>query len=870
MPSPYVVLKFGGTSVSSRAHWDTIAATLRARLEEGLRPLAVCSALSDVTDQLEALVRAAAEGAHEEPLAALRTRHTEMAGALGLDAATVLSERFEELEKLTRSLALTGQAAPALHARIVAFGELFSTALGTAFLEEQGLRTQWLHATTLLRATDQPKRSIAARYHSATCSFDVDEALQTYLSQRNADVLLTQGFIAGNGAGDPVLLGRGGSDTSAAYLAAKLQARRLEIWTDVPGLFSADPRAIPSARLLRRLSYNEAQELATMGAKVLHPRCIAPVRAHGIPLHVRSTPHPDLDGTVISGATDDAQARVKAVSAKTGVALISMRTLGMWQQVGFLADVFAVFQRHSFSVDLVATSETEVTVSLDATENALESGALERLVEDLGAHCEAQVLGPCAVVSLVGRRIRAILHRLGPALEVFEEQQVHLLSQAASDLNFSFVVDEAQAARTARALHAQLIDPQSAGAFFGPTWQELFEDAPARRERPWWHRRRADLLALAEEASPVYVYDEATLHQRAATVRTLGTVDRAFYAMKANPNPDVLRLFAEAGLGFECVSPGEVQRVREVLPDLDPNRILFTPNFAPRAEYAFGLGEGLHVTLDNLHPLEQWPGVFEGHDLILRVDPGQGRGHHRHVRTAGPQSKFGIGTERLGRARALAKAAGARVVGLHAHLGSGIVAAETWAETAALLAALAEDFPDVRLLNVGGGLGVAERPGGAGLDLETVDESLRAFKTAHPQFELWMEPGRFLVAEAGVLLARVTQLKEKTGDVQYVGLETGTNSLIRPALYGAYHEIANLTRLGAPPAMTAEVVGPICESGDVLGHSRRLPATEEGDVLLIATAGAYGHAMRSAYNLRPPATERLLRAAGVALGEPAQ
>jgi diaminopimelate decarboxylase/aspartate kinase len=143
------------------------------------------------------------------------------------------------------------------------------------------------------------------------------------------------------------------------------------------------------------------------------------------------------------------------------------------------------------------------------------------------------------------------------------------------------------------------------------------------------------------------------------------------------------------------------------------------------------------------------------------------------------------------------------------------------------------------------------------VDLGQLDTLLRAVRAEHPHLEVWLEPGRYLVSAAGVLLARVTQLKSK-GEVRYVGIATGMNSLIRPALYGAYHEIANLTRVDEPATELVSVVGPICESADVLGHDRLLPPTHEGDVLLIANAGAYGHAMSSQYNLRAPAPERFL------------
>jgi len=176
---------------------------------------------------------------------------------------------------------------------------------------------------------------------------------------------------------------------------------------------------------------------------------------------------------------------------------------------------------------------------------------------------------------------------------------------------------------------------------------------------------------------------------------------------------------------------------------------------------------------------------------------------------------------------------------------------------ATVLAEASELFPGVRILNLGGGLGVPERPGQEPLDLDEVGRGLETIRAEHPELELWVEPGRFLVAEAGVLLARVNQTKGKE-EVRYIGLATGMNSLLRPALYGAYHEIVNLTRLGESATQLTQVVGPICETGDRLGTDRLLPETTEGDIILLATAGAYGYAMASQYNLREPAVEVVL------------
>jgi diaminopimelate decarboxylase/aspartate kinase len=217
-------------------------------------------------------------------------------------------------------------------------------------------------------------------------------------------------------------------------------------------------------------------------------------------------------------------------------------------------------------------------------------------------------------------------------------------------------------------------------------------------------------------------------------------------------------------------------------------------------------------------------------------------------------SKFGIPLFELDEVRELIQSCDARVVGLHAHTGSGILRPDNWLDIAQTLIEVARDFSDVRMLDLGGGLGVPEKPGQQALDMAELDEGIAAIKQANPNYELWLEPGRYVVAESGVLLTRVTQIKGK-GAVRYVGVSTGMNSFIRPALYGAYHEIENLSRLDAPSEHVVNIVGPICETGDKLGTDRLLPECAEGDVLLVANTGAYGFVMSSRYNLREPAEE---------------
>lgn len=856
--SPWIVLKFGGTSVSNLPNWRNIAMVARKRLAEGARVLIVHSAVSGITDRLEKLLAAALAGEQDGALAAIEQRHQQLCEELGIGISPQLQAYFTELRQIAQGISLMREISERTRARVMSNGELMATEIGSRFLAAQGLDVTWWDARTGLAAEERANAGTRGNYLSATCDFTPDAALDVQL-QALTPVVITQGFIARDARGDTVLLGRGGSDTSGAYFAAKLKARRLEIWTDVPGMFSANPRSTPSSRLLKELHYDEAQEIASSGAKVLHPRCILPVRVQQIPLYVYATQAPELEGTHISGAPGDSAAKVKAVCVKKGITLISMDSPGMWHEVGFVADAFQVFKQHGLSVDLISTSETNVTVSLDPQANTLDKSVLERLVADLSQLSRVEVLGPCASVSLVGRNIRAILHRLGEALAFFEEQRIYLVSQAANDLNFTFVVDEDQADRLVNQLHDLLIRPEPGDRVIGPTWEQIFnKPQPAKALVPaWWHGAADRLVAALGSRDAAYVYDTATVRASAQALKSLQSLDRVLYAIKANANAGILQLLHAEGVGMECVSQAEVEHVLATLPGIEPASILFTPNFAPRSEYAWALQKGVQLTLDNLYALQAWPELFRGRSFFLRLDPGVGRGHHDHVKTAGSQSKFGIPLDEIDAVQALVRQYDIRIVGLHAHAGSGITDIANWVQTAETLAGVAQRLGGVAILDLGGGFGVPDSANPAVVDLAALDQALQAFKGSHPGVKLWVEPGRYLVATAGVLLARVTQLKQK-GEHRYLGVATGMNSLIRPALYGAWHEIVNLSRSQDAANLLFDVVGPICESGDVLGHARLLPESHEGDVMLIANAGAYGRAMASQYNLRRPPEELLL------------
>jgi len=915
--APWVVLKFGGTSVATAERWRTILDLAAARRAAGMRVLVVVSALSGITDALKALCRCAPSG-REAACASVVARHRELAVQMQLaDVARVehwlaslralvfplppgegarlrptgsavnsisrtegrapwmararAGEDLDVQAELANSEPSPRRAAPGAsrrlsrgerghwwHAAVQAHGELLSSAIGAAFMTANGLPTEWLDARDVLLARELPFLNERARVLSAQVQAEPDVAFAAQMAARG-EVFISQGFIARNAEGETVLLGRGGSDTSAAYMGALLRAARVEIWTDVAGMFTADPRQVPGARLLQHLDYDEAQEIATTGAKVLHARCLSPCRRARVPLWIKDTQHPDLDGTVVAPQPAEIAPSIKAISSRRGITLVSMETSGMWQQVGFLADVFALFKKHGLSVDLIGSAETNVTVSLDPTENLLDSDVVAALAADLAKVCRVKVIAPCAAVTLVGRGMRSMLHRLSGVLAEFGRMRVHLISQSSNNLNLTFVVDEGTLDGLLPRLHELLI---RAGALrtddttlFGPSWQSLYGKSGTYVRAPWWRAARGGLLDLAR-TTPRYVYNLPTIRERARALRALQSVDRVYYAVKANAHPAILRALAQEGLGFECVSPGELDAV-DAIAEANASPRLFTPNFAPHVDYERALQRGVPVTLDALHPLQHWPDLFAGREIMLRVDLGRGLGHHDKVRTGGADSKFGLPLEHLDAFMELARRHDVRITGLHAHLGSGIMDASHWPTVCGQLASIAERVGSVRTLNLGGGLGVPSHPGEAELDIAAVDAALAEVKRTYPQYELWLEPGRWLVADAGVLLAHVTQTKRK-GTIDYLGCDAGMHVLIRPALYDAWHEIVNLSRLGASADIVYQVVGPICESGDVLGVDRHLPRSEEGDVLLIAQTGAYGESMSSRYNLRALAEPAIL------------
>lgn len=472
--NPWIVLKFGGTSVARAAHWPTIRDAIDACHAEGARPVVVCSALSGISNLLEKLLAAADAGDESQALLDdFRECHEAFAAELEVDADSEVESECRRVHGL-----LAGSCRPVppeVRAEIMAAGELLSTRIGAKWLSDQGLLVEWHDARDLL-CSRRPAEAASdyQRYLAATCCYERDDRLVAALEPMPASgVVLTQGFIARNDEGRTVLLGRGGSDTAAAYFAAKLGARRLEIWTDVPGVFTANPRKVPQARLLKTLSYEEAEMLAGMGGKVLHPRCLQPVHDAGIPLQIRWTERPEVEGTVISEISGGPDNGIKAVSARQGLCLISAHKRAGWQPVGFIADVASCFKRQGLSIDLISSSASSIQTTVDPAVSSGLVHEIPELLEQLQSVCTPNAEFGVESISLVGHGIRDCLHQLGPVLELLTKAEVLMWTQSANDLMVSFVVPKGQSQQLLNDLHARLFEERLLDAPFGASWSEL-------------------------------------------------------------------------------------------------------------------------------------------------------------------------------------------------------------------------------------------------------------------------------------------------------------------------------------------------------------------------------------------------------------
>jgi diaminopimelate decarboxylase/aspartate kinase len=478
----WIVLKFGGTSVASAERWEAIAGIIEERRREGYRVLVVCSALSGISNLLERLLDEIERGeSTDKTLEQFRRRHRALCKKMGVPAKTV-KPWLNSLSKLVAGISMIGLLTDELRARIMAHGELLSTTIGQAWLEAREVEADWRDARDLLTPLPTPiEATQSRRYLSAVCSSDRNDELIGELNT-GAPVVITQGFIARDEYGRTVLLGRGGSDTSGAYFAAQMRAERLEIWTDVPGMFTANPKDRPDARLLRLIGYEEAQVMVATGARVLHPRCIRPVAEADIPLHIRCTRAPTMEGTVISSEANAEPANVKALSTRHDLYLIRLYEPGNWHIPGWLAEVTNVFRRHGVAIDLIANSPQNITLTLDPAVTPLGPIEEENLKRDLAEHGELEFHQRVGSVSLIGSQITTVIGQLADGLSGISASNIHMVNQASARDGLSFVMDPDDVDRVLNPLHDWLLTGPLPDKIFGPSWKEFVAQFPKKQK----------------------------------------------------------------------------------------------------------------------------------------------------------------------------------------------------------------------------------------------------------------------------------------------------------------------------------------------------------------------------------------------------
>jgi aspartate kinase len=422
-----IVAKFGGTSMGSADAMRNASDIVRSLDAE---VIVVVSAVGGTTDKLIALGRSAVEGGDwQAALAVIQERHAAIESDLGLERDFGNDGFWHQIEEICRGVAMLGELSPSTLDRLQSFGERMSATLFAALLNTGGTHARMIDAFSLVATDDQ--------FGCANVNFpSTNEATVAVLSPMLAGrvVPIVTGFIGKSASGKYSTLGRGGSDYSAAIIAAAIDATELQIWTDVDGMFTADPRFIPSATALAQLSFNEAGELAYFGAKVLHPKTIKPAIEKGIPVRVLNTFNAKAQGTLI---TSEERPSIKSVTSKTGITVVTICSLGMLGAHGFLARAFDVFARNKVVVDVLSSSEVSVSVTVDR-------GLPPGLVDDLRAFASVEVDTGMAIVCLVGEGIRTrtdVLSKLFAAIDV----PVRMVSQGASRRNITFVVAESDA-----------------------------------------------------------------------------------------------------------------------------------------------------------------------------------------------------------------------------------------------------------------------------------------------------------------------------------------------------------------------------------------------------------------------------------------
>ena len=449
-----IVMKFGGTSV---ANFEAITRTIfivGGKLDQ--KPVVVVSALSKVTDLLYKIADAAASKNKvqtEELLGQIRSRHInlvrellEQSPALCEQAETRVNEICDSLADLVSAVCALGELSDRNKAVIISNGEILSSTIICFAMNAKGIRTNFIDARKMMITSESYLKG-------EPISEEICARVPGIISEayKGMDAVITQGFIGSNLQGEQTVLGRGGSDYSASLIGMAIDAERIEIWTDVDGVRTADPRRVQNTKELEKISFEEAAEMAHFGAKVLHPLTIEPAVKKNIPIYVLNSMNPSNKGTAIL-RNELIEDGVKSVSFKENIRVINIFSTRMINTSGFLRRVFEIFSESKVSVDLISTSEANISVTVDGTEK------IDKVVAQLSEFADVIVDDDKSQVSVIGKNIVRLNGMLKKTFAPLKKCNVYMISQGASFVNISFVVDRAELTEIVQDLHHHLFE----------------------------------------------------------------------------------------------------------------------------------------------------------------------------------------------------------------------------------------------------------------------------------------------------------------------------------------------------------------------------------------------------------------------------
>lgn len=451
-----IVMKFGGTSVANYEAITRSIGIIRDRIEE--KPLVVVSALSKVTDLLYKISETAASKDRDETallLGQLRARHIALIEELlgkeseySLLAKEKVNSICDSLDSFANAVCSLGELSERSKAVIISTGEYLSSNIILCALNASGIKTAYIDARDMIITS---KNFLKGEPVNDVILKTVPEAVTK--AAADSDAVITQGFVSATSEGDPTVLGRGGSDYSASLIGMAIDAARIEIWTDVDGVHTADPRRVKNTKCLKKISFEEAAEMAHFGAKVLHPLTIEPAVKKNIPIYVLNSMNPSGEGTAIlqSSFIEDG---VKSVSCKENINVINIFSTKMINVSGFLKKVFEIFSENKVSVDLISTSEANISVTVDSGQN------IDKVVTQLSEFADVIVDNDKSQISIIGKNIINLNGLLKKTFAPLRDCKIYMISQGASYVNISFVIDRTALNEVMQQIHHYLFEKE--------------------------------------------------------------------------------------------------------------------------------------------------------------------------------------------------------------------------------------------------------------------------------------------------------------------------------------------------------------------------------------------------------------------------